>query len=137
MSINDILNVSVSGMQAQSMRMRIIAENMANSGSTGSTPGADPYRRQEVTFRSFLDKDSRAQMVRVDRVSRDQSEFGRRFDPSHPAANKDGYVLLPNVNSIRESVDMRDAQRSYEANLSMIDMTRQLLQRTADLLRSS
>ncbi|MEM8987132.1 MAG: flagellar basal body rod protein FlgC [Pseudomonadota bacterium] len=127
--------ISASGMRAQSARIRVIAENLANANSTGATPGEDPYRRQVPVFGNYLDKELGAELVEVKRVSPDMSEFGMRFDPNHPASNAEGYVQLPNVNSLVEMMDMREAQRSYEANLSALDSTRSMVSRTLELLR--
>jgi flagellar basal-body rod protein FlgC len=130
------LSVSSSGMKAQSLRMRVIAENMANADSTGLTPGDMPYRRQVVTFANELDKASGATMVKVAEVSRDPSQFVRKYMPGHPSADADGYVLTPNVNTLVETMDMREAQRSYEANLNVIEVSRMMLMRTIDMLRA-
>ncbi|MGD9538046.1 MAG: flagellar basal body rod protein FlgC [Alphaproteobacteria bacterium] len=134
MDISKILDVSSSGMRAQGERMRVIAENMANANSTAKEPGGEPYRRKIVTFRSVLDREAGIERVEVDRVQGDQRPFGRRFDPGHPAADASGYVLTPNVNSLIEMVDMREAQRSYEANLSMVAVAKDMLRRTIELL---
>lgn len=130
------LMVSASGLKAQNGRMRIIAENVANANSTGRTPQDDPYRRKIPTFRSHFDKELGAEKVELGRVAEDQSEFDTRYEPGHPAADANGYVKLPNVNTLIETVDMREAQRSYEANLNVIESTRAMLQRTIDILKS-
>lgn len=130
------LMVSASGLKAQNGRMRIIAENVANANSTGRTPQDDPYRRKIPTFRSHFDKELGAEKVELGRVAEDQSEFETRYEPGHPAADANGYVKLPNVNTLIETVDMREAQRSYEANLNVIESTRAMLQRTIDILKS-
>lgn len=129
------MRISASGMQAQDARLRAIAENLANSDSLGQTPGADPYRRKIVSFKNVLDRTMGAELVKVANVARDQREFGKRHDPAHPAADPDGYVQVPNVNPLIELADMREAQRSYEANLNMIEVTKGMLHRTIDLLR--
>ena len=137
--MNDLsiaMRISSSGMEAQSFRMRTVAENLANADSTARTADGDPYRRRVVSFRNVLDRSLGASVVRVDRVVPDRSEFRQRFDPQHPAANAEGYVQLPNVNPLIEMMDMRQAQRSYEANLSMIEVARGMVQRTIDILRS-
>jgi flagellar basal-body rod protein FlgC len=115
--------------------MRVIAENIANAESTGQTPGADPYRRQIPTFSSELDRTLGAELVRMGRILPDASAFELRHEPGHPAADENGYVRYPNVNTLIEAVDMQEAQRSYEANLNVITTTRQMLQRTIDMLR--
>jgi flagellar basal-body rod protein FlgC len=135
MDLSKILQVSAAGMRVQGERMRVIAENLANSGSTASTPGGLPYRRKVVIFRTVLDRALGLRLIRVDRVRQDMSAFGRKYDPGHPAADKAGYVQTPNVNALIEMVDMREAQRSYEANLSVITIAKDMLRRTADLLQ--
>ncbi|WP_420559139.1 flagellar basal body rod protein FlgC [Tepidicaulis sp.] len=127
--------VAASGLRAQSGRMRVIAENIANADSTGTTPGADPYRRKVVTFSNELDRELGVKKVQVDRPKLDQSPFTLKYMPGHPAANDDGYVKTPNVNGLVEAMDMRQAQRSYEANLNVIQATRRMLGSTIDLLR--
>lgn len=135
MDLGKSLLVSTAGMQTQSMRLRVIAENLANAQSTAQTPGGDPYRRKVVSFKSELDRAAGVEKVAVDRVERDASDFERRYDPGHPAADKDGYVLMPNVNSMVEMMDMREAQRSYSANLAVIETTRGMLMRVIETLR--
>lgn len=128
------LAVSASGMRAQSGRIRIVAENLANANSTASAPGLDPYRRQVPVFSSFLDKAAGAEMVRMSRVELDPSAFSLKFDPSHPAANAEGYVELPNVNPLIEMMDLQEAQRSYEANLGALDQVRSMAASTLRIL---
>ena len=138
MASNDLLTslgVSSSGMKAQSLRLRVIAENIANADSTGETPTTLPYRRQVVSFSNELDKATGAEMVQVSKIGRDTSQFQRRYLPGHPSADADGYVLYPNVNSLIETMDMREAQRSYEANLNVIEVSRMMMTREIDLLR--
>jgi flagellar basal-body rod protein FlgC len=135
MDLSKTLKVAAAGMQAQNARMRTIAENLANADSLPETAGADPYRRKMLTFKNALDRATGVELVRADKVIRDKSEFQKRFDPSHPAADADGYVLAPNVNSLVEVMDMRQAQRSYEANLSVIEVAKTMLLRTIDILR--
>lgn len=127
--------VAVSGMKAQSERLKVIAENLANADSVAQTPDGQPYRRKVVTFKDELDRASGVNRVVVGRVTTDNSALQRRYDPKHPAADKDGYVLAPNVNPLIEMMDMREAQRSYEANLNVISTSRSLLTRTVDLLK--
>lgn len=136
---NDLVNslsISSSGMKAQSLRMRVISENIANANSTGLTPGDMPYRRQVVSFESELDRATGANMVKVSEVGKDPSQFQRRFMPGHPSADSDGYVMMPNVNTLVETMDMREAQRSYEANLNVIEVSRMMIMRTIDMLRA-
>jgi flagellar basal-body rod protein FlgC len=135
MDLTKSLKVSSSGMQSQSMRLRVIAENLANAQSTAQTPGGDPYRRKVVSFANELDRAAGVEKVKIDRVDRDYSDFERRYDPGHPAADKDGYVLLPNVKPMIEMMDMREAQRSYEANMNAMTAARAMLMRTIDMLR--
>lgn len=130
------LFVAASGLKAQSGRMRVIAENIANADSTARTPGADPYRRKIPTFEAIYDSKMKANRVEIGRIETDRSEFNLRFNPSHPAANADGFVKMPNVDRLVEAVDMREAQRSYEANLNVISSTRTMLARTLEILRA-
>lgn len=124
------------GMKAQSQRVRVIAENMANSGTTGTTPGEDPYSRQIMTFKNEMDRQRGMELVKVDKIGNDTKRpFPIRYMPEHPAADERGYVKMPNVDSIIETMDMREAQRSYEANLGMIDQYRTMTMQTIDLLR--
>jgi flagellar basal-body rod protein FlgC len=135
MDLSKTLKISAAGMQAQNARMRTIAENLANADSLADAPGADPYRRKMLTFKNVLDRASGVALVRPDRVITDKSEFQKRFDPSHPGADADGYVMAPNVNALIEVMDMRQAQRTYEANLSVIEVAKSMLLRTIDILR--
>ncbi|MGE0846046.1 MAG: flagellar basal body rod protein FlgC [Flavobacteriaceae bacterium] len=128
--------VAASGLRAQNARMQIISENIANADSTATTPGGDPYRRKVATFRSEYDRALGAEVVAPGKVGRDSSDFAVRYDPGHPAADEKGYVKLPNVNSLVETMDMREAQRSYEANLNVISATRRMVLRTLDILRA-
>lgn len=127
--------IAASGLKAQAGRMRVIAENIANADSTAATPGGDPYRRKVVTFRSELDRELGAQVVEIGRVQRDRSDFKMEYDPGNPAANADGYVKRPNVTSLVEQMDMREAQRAYEANLNVVGAARRMISRTLDILR--
>lgn len=135
MDLMTSMNIAVSGLKAQGGRMRVIAENIANVNSTAKTPNGDPYQRKIVTFEQELDKELGAMIVKVGRPVRDKSDFGMKFMPSHPAADENGYIKTPNVNGLIESMDMREAQRSYEANLSVIQTSRSMVTRTIDLLR--
>ncbi len=129
------LKIAASGLNAQSARMRIIAENLANADSAAKTPNADPYRRRMPTFESIMDKESGGLEVRLGDIAYDQSDFEKRYEPGHPAADPQGYVRYPNVNPLIEAMDMREAQRSYEANLNVVTSTRQMMGRTLDILR--
>jgi flagellar basal-body rod protein FlgC len=135
MDLVKTLRISAAGMQAQGTRMRTISENLANADSLPTEPGASPYRRKMVTFKNVLDKQVGAEMVKADKVIADKSDFQKKYDPSHPAADAEGYVQTPNVNSLIEVMDLRQAQRSYEANLSVIETSKTMLLRTIDLLR--
>ncbi len=127
--------ISAAGLKAQGTRLRVISENIANADSLPTEPGGQPYRRKVVTFKNRLDRETGMDLVRSDRIRTDRSEFKRRFDPQHPAADENGYVLTPNVNTLIEVMDMREAQRSYEANLNVIRTTKSMIQRTIDVLR--
>jgi flagellar basal-body rod protein FlgC len=129
------MKIAAAGLKAQSGRMRVIAENLANSNSTASEPGADPYRRRIPTFSQEVNRELGIKMVTSGRIRLDQSDFGRRYEPGHPAADSQGYVKLPNVNALIEGMDMREAQRSYQANLNVISATRRMLARTLEILR--
>ncbi|GLR50228.1 flagellar basal body rod protein FlgC [Shinella yambaruensis] len=131
------MKVAASGLEAQSTRIRIVSENLANARSTGDTPGADPFRRKTVTFAAELDRVSGASLVEVERLGFDEGEFATEYDPGNPAANADGIVKMPNVNMLVEMADMREANRSYEANLQSIKQSRDLISATIDLLRAS
>ena len=135
MDLNKALSISAAGMDAQTARLRVIAENLANQDTTGSAPGADAYRRKTVTFEDHMDATVGAATGRVKQVGRDTSDLPLRYDPSNPAANADGYVKTPNVNSFIEVMDMREAEHSYRANLSVMQATRSMLSRTIDLLK--
>ena len=135
MDLDKALGIAASGMDAQTRRLRVIAENLANQDTTGSTSGADPYRRKTVTFQNSLDRQLGGDAVSIKQVGQDAAEFPLRYDPSNPAANAAGYVKLPNVNSLVEVMDMREAERSYNANLAVMQATRSMLTRTIDLLK--
>ena len=128
--------IAASGLRAQAGRMRVIAENLANADSTASTPGADPYRRKIPTFRTEMDRALDAQVVAVGRTRPDQTEFQSKFQPGHPAADAVGNVKYPNVNPLVEMTDMKEAQRSYEANINVIGATRRMIQRTLEILKA-
>jgi flagellar basal-body rod protein FlgC len=127
------MDVASSALRAQQARMRVIAENIANANSTARTPGGDPYRRQIPIFAPA--KIGQAEGVRMTRVEADRSDFKTEYEPGHPSADDKGYVKLPNVNTLVEALDMREAQRAYEANLNVIETTRAIQMRTLDLLK--
>ncbi len=129
------LNISASGMKAQGTRLRVIAENMANVNSLPTKFGDDPYQRKVMIFKNRLNRELGAKTVSVDKIRPDKSDFGKKFAPSHPAANAEGYVLTPNVNGLVEAMDMKEAQRSYEANVNVIRLTKEMIGDTIGLLR--
>jgi flagellar basal-body rod protein FlgC len=135
MDLDKAIAISASGMTAQATRLRIIAENLANQDTTASRPDRDPYRRKTVSFASRLDTASGTASVAVKRIGVDKSDFPKRYDPSHPAADAQGYVRTPNVNSFVEIMDMKEAQHSYSANLSVMQVTRSMLTRTIEMLK--
>ncbi len=135
MDLDRALSISAAGMAAQSARLRVVAENIANRDSTGQSPGAEPYRRKTITFDNRLDRALGANTVRVGRVGTAPGDFPEQFDPGHPAADARGYVRRPNVDSLIETMDMREAQRSYSANLSVLETTRGMLTRAIEALR--
>jgi flagellar basal-body rod protein FlgC len=135
MDMTKALAISARGMDAQGTRLRVIAENLANQDTLGSSPGADAYRRKTVTFQDRVDRAAGTSLVTVGRIGHDMSELPLRYDPSNPAANGDGYVKTSNVNSFVEVMDMREAQRSYGANLSVLEVTRGMLTRTIGMLK--
>jgi flagellar basal-body rod protein FlgC len=130
------MGIATSGLRAQAGRMRVISENIANADSTASTAGGDPYRRKVPTFSSTLDRTLDAKVVSLGQIKPDQSDFRVKYEPSNPAADATGNVKYPNVNSLVEMTDLRDAQRSYEANLNVITATRRMIQRTLDILKA-
>jgi flagellar basal-body rod protein FlgC len=130
------MTIAAFGLRAQAGRMRIISENIANADSTPSAPGADPYRRKIPTFQSEFDRAVGVRVVEMGKVETDTSDFRMKYEPGHPAADKNGNVRYPNVNPLIEMTDMREAQRSYEANVNVITATRRMLQRTIDILKA-
>ncbi|MCX8500122.1 MAG: flagellar basal body rod protein FlgC [Alphaproteobacteria bacterium] len=136
MELKSAMEIAASGMKAQGTRLRVISENLANADSTAQVPGGEPYRRKLLTFKNVLDRTTGQDRVKVDRITPDPADFQLRYDPHHPAANSDGYVMLPNVNPLIEATDMREASRSYEANLNVIETSKSMIQKTIDILRS-
>ena len=126
--------VSASGLRAQSERMRVIAENMANADSMPQAPGLEPYRRKTVSFKTVLDREQNVDLVKIKKTGVDRSDFSKVYEPGHPGADNDGYVLKPNVNTLVEAMDMREAQRSYEANVNALETARSMLMRTIGIL---
>ncbi|QJU57414.1 flagellar basal body rod protein FlgC [Sphingomonas sp. AP4-R1] len=135
MDLKSSVDVSASGLRAQSLRMRVIAENLANSDSIATTAGGAPYRRRVATFKSQVDRATGATNVKVDAIVGDKAAFTRTYEPGNPAADTSGYVQRSNVNGLVEAADMKAAQRSYEANLNAIEAARGMTMRTIDLLR--
>lgn len=129
------MRISSAGMKVQGTRLRVISENIANSDSLPQTPGAEPYRRKTITFRNQLDRALGVDTVRVHRIDSDRGQLEKRYDPAHPAADADGYVLVPNVNRLVEMMDMREAERSYEANITSIRAAKNMIKGTIDILR--
>ncbi|MBZ8131785.1 flagellar basal body rod protein FlgC [Afifella sp. IM 167] len=129
--------ISAAGLRAQSTRLRVVSENIANAQSTSTTPGGDPYSRKTISFETIYDRTSGGASVRVKTVGTDDAPFRLEHDPEHPAADENGDVKMPNVNMIMEMADMREATRSYEANLQMMKQVRAMFSATIDLLRSS
>ena len=135
MDLDQSLTIAGAGMKVQSSRMRVTAENLANAESTADKPGGEPYRRKTISFGEEFDRAQQTDLVRVRRYGTDPSDFKTEYKPGHPAADKDGYVQMPNVEPLVEMMDMREAQRSYEANLNAFEVSKKMMQRTIDLLR--
>ena len=135
MALMDSMLISASGMRAQGDRLRVVAENIANAGSTAVTPGGEPYRRKVIFFKNVLDRELGVSKVEVDKRGFDDSPFNLKYEPFHPAANEQGYVQYPNVDTITEMMDMREARRGYEANLNIIEVSKAMLNQTLALLR--
>lgn len=129
------LQVAAGGLHAQSARMRVIAENLANADSAAKSPDEDPFRRRIPTFNAVFDREMDAYNVRMGRTVFDQSAFESRYEPGHPAADARGYVRYPNIDPLIELADMREAQRTYEANLNVVSSTRSMYGQTLDILR--
>lgn len=135
MDLSTAMTISARGMDAQTERLQVIAENLANQNTTGSTPGGDPYRRKTISFQNTMDQKLGVSTVTVKQVGTDASDFQTHYDPSNPAADAQGYVKLPNVNSFVEAMDMKEAERSYSANLNAMEATRSMLTRTVGMLK--
>ncbi len=134
--LSTVMSIASSGLRAQSTRMKIVAENIANAATTPSKPGEQPYQRKVVSFKNEFDRASGVYKVKVDGIRKDNSDFIKKYDPSHPAADEKGYILTPNVKTILEGMDMRQAQHAYDANLNVIESSRTMLLRTIDILRN-
>jgi flagellar basal-body rod protein FlgC len=135
MDFSTSMAVAAAGLKAQSDRMKTITENIANANSAATTAGGDPYRRKIATVTANFDRDLNAEVVKSGKPASDMSDFRSQYDPGNPLADSKGYVKMPNVNSLIEIMDMREAQRSYEADLTVIDATKAMLSRTVDLLK--
>ena len=130
------MKISTAGMKVQSARINVIAQNVANADTAPTKPGDLPYTRKQISFKTVLDKSSGEKLVDVDKVNEDKkSEYVRKYMPGHPAADADGYVQLPNVASLVEAMDMKEASKSYQANMAIFTQTRDMLSKTVDLLR--
>lgn len=134
MDIMDSMQVSASGMKAQGDRLRAIAQNIANADTAANTPNSTPYERKTVIFKNELDRASGVEVVKVDRIVEAKGDFKLKYMPSHPGADANGYIRMPNINTTIESMDMREAQRSYEANLGMVQISKAMLGKTIDML---
>jgi flagellar basal-body rod protein FlgC len=135
MDLGKALSISASGMSAETTRLRVIAENLANQDTTGTSPTTPPYRRKTVMFGNQMDRELGMELVTVKQIGHDNGALPVRYDPGHPAADARGYVRTPNVNSFVELMDMREAERSYSANLSVMETTRGMLTRTIEMLK--
>ncbi len=135
MDLKKAMIASAAGLRAQSVRMRVISENIANQNSVASNPNEDPYRRKIVTFQTELDKANGVEIVKPGHIDFDQKEFGQKYDPGNPAADDAGYVKLSNVNGMIEAMDMQQAQRTYQSNLNALEASRRMATLTMELLR--
>lgn len=135
MDLEKAMMASAAGLRAQSVRMRVISENIANQNSVASEPGADPYRRKIITFQTELDRANDVELVKAGKVEFDQKEFGKKYDPGNPAADEGGYIKTSNVNGMIEMMDMRQAQRTYQSNINALEASRRMATMTLDLLR--
>jgi flagellar basal-body rod protein FlgC len=134
MDLENAMRIASGGMKAQGERLRVISENIANADDTATVPGGQPYRRKTISFKNELDRSLGVDMVKVNKYGTDPSEFSKKYDPSHPSADAEGYVLYPNVNPITEAVDAKEAQRGYEANLNVIEVSKDMISQTLNLL---
>ena len=128
-------DIAASGMRVQAERLKVIAQNMANADSISTEPGGQPYRRQVVSFQNYIDQETGAQMVKVDKIVHDNSPFEKKYAPNHPGADAQGYISLPNVNPLIEMMDMKEAQRAYDANLNMMKTAREMNTSVLDILK--
>ena len=135
MDFSNSLDIAAAGMKVQGARLRVIAENVANADTTATAPGGEPYRRKTILFESEFNKLLETELVGIKGIETDKGEFKRDYRPEHPAADAEGYVLMPNVSTLIEMTDMREAQRSYEANLRVMRTVRSMLEQTVGILR--
>jgi flagellar basal-body rod protein FlgC len=135
MDLLNTIHISSSGLRVQQDRMKIVAQNIANSESVGTREGQAPYRRKTISFKNHMDRENGVELVRTNKIGTDRSDFVKKYEPAHPQADNQGYVLYPNVNSITEMMDMREARRSYEANLNMIESSKSMLNQTLSIIR--
>ena len=135
MDLKDTLQISAMGMKVQGTRLRVVAENLANAGTTASSPGEDPYRRKTISFKNELDRTTGVEEVKVDQIGLDKSDFQSKYEPGNPAADANGYVKVSNVNSLIEVMDMHEAQNAYEANLGVTQISKSMLLQTIALLK--
>ena len=135
MDLINTIHISSSGLKTQQDRLKVVAQNIANSESVGTRSGQAPYRRKTISFKNQLDRETGAMMVKTNKIDVDRSDFVKKYEPAHPQADAQGYVLYPNVNSITEMMDMREARRGYEANLNVIESSKAMLSQTLGLLR--
>jgi len=135
MDLNDTIAISTSGLKAQSDRLKIISQNIANADSVATTTGGQPYARQTISFKNVLDKETGAVVVKTNKIGVDKAPAIPKYEPNSPLADKNGYVLYPNINKAIEMTDMQEARRSYEANLNMIEASKSMINQTLNLLR--
>jgi flagellar basal-body rod protein FlgC len=131
----DTIHISAAGMRAQSQRLKVVSQNLANAESIATRPGGEPYRRQTISFKDALDKETGTNLVQPGKITADNSDFIKKYEPANPMADPDGYVAYPNVNPIMEMMDMREARRGYEANLDVIESSKAMVNQTLSLLK--
>jgi flagellar basal-body rod protein FlgC len=131
----DAMSKASAGMDVQSSRLKVVAENLANAETLGTKPGGDPYRRKIIYFKNKRDPRTNLTRVIVKKIDSDKTPFKLKYDPYHPLANGDGYIVQPNVERLIENMDIKEAEYSYQANLNMLDVARTMRRNTLDLLR--
>jgi flagellar basal-body rod protein FlgC len=131
------MSAAASGLRAQTVRIRLSAENIANASTTATTPGGDPYRRKAPVFRAYFDRETNAQRVKVTGEREDyKTPFVEKYDPTNPGADAKGYVKMSNVSPLVEMADLRDAQRAYEANLNVVEASRSMMMGIVNILKA-